>query len=185
MANINILYDRRSSITRQLETVRFRIQATEQNLQRRQLELGQLQPNQTADLERQQVQIRVVQRTLQRLREEEAQLESELALVNREISLAQQSASAPRQSAGETVREAQTARAEGASASNPPPPPLVIEIDGVARPQENDEVTNAQQTPTSGRPGSAAQDRGLNDPVRRQGQTQATPSTLPDRKSVV
>jgi hypothetical protein len=150
MADINILYDRRSSITGQLARVRFELQST---------------PT-TATAQR------------QALEAQEAQLAAELIQINQQISLAQQAAAAPRQSAGETVREAQTARAEGASGTNPPPPPLVIQIDGVARPQENDAVTNAQQTPTSGVPG-VAQDRGLNDPVRRQGQTQATPSTLP------
>ncbi len=151
MADINILYAQRNSITSQLARVRFELQST---------------PT-TATAQR------------QALVAQEASLEAELAQVNREISLAQQAAAAPRQSAGEIVREAQTARAEGASGTNPPPPPLVIEINGTAKEQTNDEVTNAQQTPTSGIPGSAAQDRGLNDPVRRQGQTQATPATLP------
>ncbi len=151
MADINVLYARRDSITGQLARVRFELQSI---------------PT-TATARR------------QALEAQEAQLAVELAQINREISVAQQTASAPRQSAGETVREAQTARAEGASGTNPPPPPLVIQIDGVAKEQTNDEVTNAQQTPTSGIPGSAAQDRGLNDPVRRQAQTQATPSTLP------
>ncbi len=151
MADINILYAQRNSITSQLARVRFELQST---------------PT-TATAER------------QALVAQEARLAVELVQINRQISLAQQTAAAPRQSAGQIVSQAQTARDEGASATNPPPPPLVIEIDGVARPQENDEVTNAQQTPTSGIPGSAAQDRGLNDPVRRQGQTQATPATLP------
>jgi hypothetical protein len=111
-------------------------------------------------------------------------LNRELAEVNVQIAALQRQQAAPRQSAAQTVREDQAARAEGASATNPPPPPLVIEIDGVARPQENDEVTNAQQTPISGRPG-AAQDRGLNDPVRRAQSTQATPATLPEPGPVV
>jgi hypothetical protein len=106
-------------------------------------------------------------------------LNLELAEVNRQIAALQRQQAAPKQSSAQTVREDQAARAEGASATNPPPPPLVIEIDGVARPQENDEVTNAQQTPTSGRPGTA-QDRGLNDPVRRAQSTQSTPATLPE-----
>lgn len=181
MADINILYAQRDSITRQLETVRFRIQATEQNLQRREQELAQLQPNQTADRELQQVQIRVVQRTLQGLREDAARLEAELAQVNREISVAQQVAAAPRQSAGDIVLESQRARDEGASVTNPPRPALRIDIDGVGQPVVNDDVepTNADRTPTSTAPGSSAQDSGLDDPTRRQSQTQSTPATLP------
>lgn len=144
MADINILYARRDSITRQLAQVRFQIQSTASS------ESG----------------------TLQRLRAKEAELDAELVQVNREISVAQQVAAAPRQSAADTVRESQRARDEGASGTNPPPPALVIEIDGVARPQENDEVTNAQRTPTSGVPG-AGQDSGLDAPVKKQSQTQS------------
>lgn len=152
MADINVLYARRDSITRQLERVRFEIQSTDP----------------TSEFE-----------TLQSLRTEEARLDEELSQVNREIAIAQQVAAAPRQSAADTVREGQTARAEGANPTNPPPAPLVIEIDGVAPTTPNDNViSNAQETPTSSRPG-AGQDSGLNDPVKRAGQIQATPSNLP------
>ena len=185
MADINILYARRDSITRQLQQVRFEIQSTEQTLTRRQQEVTQLE----TDLSRGRLEdpailsairstIRSLNQRLQALTVQETQLAAELVQVNREISVAQQVAAAPRQSAADTVREAQRARDDGASPTNPPPPALVIEINGTAQPQRNDEVTNAQQTPTSGVPGSG-QDSGLDAPVKKIGQTQATPSTLP------
>jgi predicted nucleic acid-binding Zn-ribbon protein len=86
MADINILYAQRDSITRQLATVRFELQST---------------PT-TATAER------------QALVAQEARLAAELVQINQQISIAQQSASAPRQSAGQIVREAQAARDEGA-----------------------------------------------------------------------
>jgi hypothetical protein len=88
-----------------------------------------------------------------------------------------------RQSAGETVREDQIGRAEGASVTNPPPAAQVADGARVET-ARTPTPTNAQQTPTSGTPG-AAQDRGLNDPVRRTQSTQATPATLPEPGPVV
>lgn len=190
MADINILYTRRDSITRQLERVRLEIQSTEQTLARRRQELPQLErdlnnsrlnldladliPSQSALVSRQQGTITTLTQSLQALTAEEAGLAAELAQVNREISAAQQVAAAPRQSAGDTVREDQAARAEGASVTNPPQPALRIDIDGVGQPVVNDDIepSNADRTAQS-------RDSGLNDPTRKQPQNQATPATLP------
>ena len=77
-----------------------------------------------------------------------------------------------RESAAEVVREDQTARAEGASPTNPPPRTLRIDINGVAEPQINDEVTNAEPPPS----GPAAQDIGTDGRLRRASETQSTPA---------
>ena len=110
-------------------------------------------------------------------------LNLELAAVNTQIAAQQRQQAAPRQSAAQTVREDQAARAEGASATNPPPAAQVADGARVET-ARTPTPTNAQQTATSGTPG-AAQDRGLNDPVRRAQNTQSTPATLPEPGPVV
>jgi len=93
--------------------------------------------------------------------------------------LQQQLSARARESAGAVVREDQAGRAEGASVTNPPPDPLVVDDAGRVRPAAAPIPSNAQRPATSGEAGSAAQDRGLNDPVKKQSQIMATPSTLP------
>jgi len=93
-------------------------------------------------------------------------------------SLQQQLSARARESAGEVVRDDQAGRVENASTTNPPPEPLVTDDTGRVRPAVTPTPSNAQRTPISGEPGSA-QDSGVDDPVKRAGQTQATPSTLP------
>jgi hypothetical protein len=89
--------------------------------------------------------------------------------------LQQQLSARARQSAGETVREDQVGRAEGASVTNPPSAPLIIENDGRVTPAVSPVPSNAQRTPSAGVP-----DSGLDDPVRSANQIQSTPATLPD-----
>jgi hypothetical protein len=75
-----------------------------------------------------------------------------------------------RESAAEVVQEEQIARAEGASPTNPPPPAVRIDINGVAEPLINDEVTNAERPPEA-----PPQDTGTNGRLRRASETQSTP----------
>jgi hypothetical protein len=94
-------------------------------------------------------------------------LQVDLSTVNAQIATAenQQGAQA---SAGQQVKQAQTARDDGASPINPPPPAQVAE-DG--------RVVTAQDRPASNaqRPRPGAVDAGTNAPIRSTTNTQSTP----------
>jgi hypothetical protein len=94
-------------------------------------------------------------------------LQVDLNQVNAQIKAAesQQGAQA---SAGQQVKQAQTARDDGASATNPPPPVQVAE-DGRVVPAQNRPPSNAQ------RPEPGAADTGTNAATRRISNTQSTP----------
>ena len=187
MADINILYARRDSIIKELETVRFEIQSVKDTLARRRQELPQIErdlnnsrlnpdladliPSQTALLSRQQGTISTLDRRLAELLAQEARLEAELAEVNRQISRAQIVEGESRQSAGQTVQGGQTARAEGASPTNPPPVEQTLD--------SNEQVVDIRDLPASNaqRPqtGTAAQDAGTDGRLRTQRETQSIP----------
>lgn len=93
-------------------------------------------------------------------------LNGELQQVESQIAQAQNQG--PQASSGQQVKQAQTARDDGASATNPPPPALVNENGRVVAAQDRP-ATNAQK-PTAG-----AVDTGTNAATRRQAVTQSTP----------
>ena len=97
-----------------------------------------------------------------------ARLNIELAEVNRQIALLQRQVEQPQQSAGQTVREDQAARGEAASASNPPPP-LEVLANGRVAPARDLPASNAQ------RPSPGAVDVGTNAATRRASNTQSIP----------
>ncbi len=94
-------------------------------------------------------------------------LSSELSSVNAQIATVQQQQGA-QQSTGQTVKQSQTARDDGASATDPPPSAQVNENGRIVTAKEKS-PTNAQGRDTS------TADGGTNAAVRRQSQTQTTP----------
>ena len=75
-----------------------------------------------------------------------------------------------RESAAEVVREDQTARAEGASVTNPPPPEQTLDA--------NEQIVDIRDLPSTNAerpPETAPQDIGTNGRLRRTSETQSTP----------
>jgi len=97
-------------------------------------------------------------------------LNGELQQVDTQIAQVQSQQGA-QVSSGQVVKQAQTARDDGASAVSPPPPVLVNE-NGRVSPAQDRPATNAQK-PTAGTPGAV--DTGTNAATRRQAVTQSTP----------
>lgn len=102
---------------------------------------------------------------------------AELTEVNRQINLLQQQQGSARESTGQTVTNAQDARAEGASTINPPSPQLTTQ-GGATRPVTPTVASNAD------RPSTQA-DAGTNAPLRPATVTQGTPASTAQPGPVV
>ena len=186
MADINALYARRDSINNQLVILRAKADSQRREIEITQATLAQAEATQPrieralaraeasgnnaaaaqarADIIANQRDIATLQNTLSReqanLAQTElliSQLESDLAAINAQINAAQQVAALPKQSASETAREDQAARADKSLVQDPPV------------------TATATTTPTNAQRVTPQATTGTNDPVRRAENLQGLP----------